>query len=309
MVRLPQPGADRKIWGDILNEYLLYQHNDDGTHKVGHMLQVPAGAGLALFSDPLATTGFTWRQITREMVGLGQVADAPQILLSNLDTDPSLSLNSDSKVSSQKAIKQYVDSRLPSAQSFVDLSTAQTIAGAKTFTDHLQVRNGGHIRAYHTDNTKYIELKADAFWSRINAGGGTSGFVLTGTTVQMDATAQVVFNSPTVRGTTNLVTNVGQPSVYFNNLYAQRHYLNSTAYLDGSVAGTITISDATNIAVGSTTGLRFGTAVTQKIGFYNAAPVVQQTGGAATAGAAYGATEQAMLQKVYNAMRSYGLLS
>lgn len=38
-------------------------------------------------------------------------------------------------------------------------------------------------------------------------------------------------------------------------------------------------------------------------------PAVAQTGGAATAGAAYGATEQAMLQAVYDALRTFGFLT
>ena len=45
-------------------------------------------------------------------------------------------------------------------------------------------------------------------------------------------------------------------------------------------SGTFTIADASNIVIGSTTGTKIGTATTQKIGFYNAAPVVQQTQGA-----------------------------
>jgi len=36
-----------------------------------------------------------------------------------------------------------------------------------------------------------------------------------------------------------------------------------------------TLADAANIAIGTTTGTKFGTATTQKIGFYNATPVVQ----------------------------------
>lgn len=47
-------------------------------------------------------------------------------------------------------------------------------------------------------------------------------------------------------------------------------------------SGTHTFSDAANIVVGSTTGTKIGTATSQKIGFYNAAPVVQQTQGAIT---------------------------
>lgn len=33
MARLPQPGADRGQWGEILNEYLAVSHNSDGTVK------------------------------------------------------------------------------------------------------------------------------------------------------------------------------------------------------------------------------------------------------------------------------------
>lgn len=35
MVRLPQPGNDSGIWGDILNEFLAQAHNTDGTLKSG----------------------------------------------------------------------------------------------------------------------------------------------------------------------------------------------------------------------------------------------------------------------------------
>jgi hypothetical protein len=46
------------------------------------------------------------------------------------------------------------------------------------------------------------------------------------------------------------------------------------------------------------------------IGFYNTAPIAQPTSsGAATAGALYTATEQAMLQEAYDALRALGLMS
>lgn len=35
MARLPQPGADDGVWGDLLNEFLLVAHNNDGTAKAG----------------------------------------------------------------------------------------------------------------------------------------------------------------------------------------------------------------------------------------------------------------------------------
>jgi hypothetical protein len=71
--------------------------------------------------------------------------------------------------------------------------------------------------------------------------------------------------------------------------------------------GSETIADGGNVVVGSSTGTKIGTATSQKIGFFNATPVVQQTMGSATAGGSYTATEQAMLQAVYNAVRNLGL--
>src|SRR5207245_146742 len=43
--------------------------------------------------------------------------------------------------------------------------------------------------------------------------------------------------------------------------------------------GLTTWADAANLVFGSTTGTKIGTATTQKLGFYNATPVVQQTRG------------------------------
>jgi len=51
---------------------------------------------------------------------------------------------------------------------------------------------------------------------------------------------------------------------------------------------------------------------TRTVGFFGAgvgAGVAQQTGGAATAGATYTATEQGMINRMYSALRNYGLLS
>jgi len=45
------------------------------------------------------------------------------------------------------------------------------------------------------------------------------------------------------------------------------------------------------------------------IGFFNTTPQAQQTGGAQTAGIVYTATEQDMLQKAYDALRTFGFLS
>ena len=50
-----------------------------------------------------------------------------------------------------------------------------------------------------------------------------------------------------------------------------------------AASGTITIPDAVNFVLNATTGTKFGTGTTQKLAFYNATPVAQQTGVAVTA--------------------------
>jgi hypothetical protein len=71
--------------------------------------------------------------------------------------------------------------------------------------------------------------------------------------------------------------------------------------------GSASVADGGNVVLGSSTGSKIGTATSQKLGFFNATPVVQQTMGAATAGGSYTSTEQGMLQAVYNAVRALGL--
>ena len=74
-----------------------------------------------------------------------------------------------------------------------------------------------------------------------------------------------------------------------------------------TAAGIFQFWDGATFAAGTTTGLKIGTATTQKIGFFNATPIVQPTLGAATAGVTSTATAQTMLQAVYNALRNLGL--
>lgn len=50
-----------------------------------------------------------------------------------------------------------------------------------------------------------------------------------------------------------------------------------------SSLGTVTMADSGNIVVNATTGTKIGTATTQKLGFWNATPVVQQASAAQAA--------------------------
>lgn len=59
----------------------------------------------------------------------------------------------------------------------------------------------------------------------------------------------------------------------------------------------------------ATVDIQGSLAVLGNLGFFGVAPVAQQTGGAATAGVLYTATEQAMLQAAYDALRAVGILT
>jgi hypothetical protein len=54
-------------------------------------------------------------------------------------------------------------------------------------------------------------------------------------------------------------------------------------------ATTLTLGEAYNIVLGTTTGTKIGTATTQKLGLYNATPVVQHSTTGQTAGFTAGA--------------------
>lgn len=71
-------------------------------------------------------------------------------------------------------------------------------------------------------------------------------------------------------------------------------------------AGSATIADGGNVAVGSTNGTQIGTSSSQKLGFFGATPVAQQTMGAMTAENSYSSNEQSMLQTLWNLMRTLG---
>lgn len=74
MARLPQPGRDMGAWGDILNEFLLQEHNSDGTLKLR--------TSGDLDKEPIIESGSvsqywrgdkTWQALDKTVVGLSAV--------------------------------------------------------------------------------------------------------------------------------------------------------------------------------------------------------------------------------------------
>lgn len=66
--------------------------------------------------------------------------------------------------------------------------------------------------------------------------------------------------------------------------------LDSASIQDCTLTGHLTITDSINIVLGTSAGSKIGTATSQKLGFHNAAPVVQRAGAAQVAVSTAGAT-------------------
>jgi hypothetical protein len=100
MSRLPNPGADNGVWGDILNDFLLQEYNPDGTLKIraDNTFEPAIVAG---------STGQYWRGdkswqiLNKATVGLAQVdntsdAAKPISTASQVALDGKISRNGDS---------------------------------------------------------------------------------------------------------------------------------------------------------------------------------------------------------------------
>lgn len=93
----------------------------------------------------------------------------------------------------------------------------------------------------------------------------TSGYYIAGTTM-VEA----------IGGGLGLATN----GAFSINFYTNN---NSTARWAIDSSGHLNATDAMNVILGTTTGTKYGTATSQKQGWYNATPIVQQTTGVASA--------------------------
>lgn len=81
---------------DIVNDLLALIGNKEPTIATGNSSYFWAGDK-------------TWKPVTKNTVGLDQLTNDTQLKLADLDTDDTLSTNSDTKIPSQKAVKTFVD--------------------------------------------------------------------------------------------------------------------------------------------------------------------------------------------------------
>lgn len=120
MARLPVPGADDGVWGDVLNEYLEVEHNADGTLK--------STGSLASKANDSAVVHLTGNET---VAGVKTFSSSPVV------PTPSSS--------SQAASKGYVDSALtgaPTVSSTAPSSPATNALWYDTTTELLKRWSG-----------------------------------------------------------------------------------------------------------------------------------------------------------------------
>lgn len=162
----------------------------------------------------------------------------------------------------------------------VDGSGRITVSGGQTF--RLRNNSGSDIMTTDTGNITFpygIHLTGTGTGIQMIGGTGPSGGIFTG------GYASVInFNNNVVIMGTVATTSV---KIIARGVASQTANLqewqdsSSTVLTSIDSAGKIKtfagIADGTNVVLGTTTGTKFGTATTQKIGFYNATPITQPT--------------------------------
>lgn len=313
MARLPLPGSDVNNWGDILNEFLLVEHNPDGTLKLsgtlnGKYAKPPDGIPKAHLSEDVQTT------LTRADDLSNKFADLTDVSIQGPSSGQLLVFDDTSGTWTNATPAQTLVEPVITAITKEDVglgnvtNEAQLPLTGGTITGNLTVKGNTMLSAVHI-----ASLAPSSVPLRLSGAADQAANYLE----IRDFTNNLLFSlnkNGSFLGRTFIPTShnaytLGSSSLYWSHLYSVRHHFNSSAYLDGSTAGVIGISDGANISVGVATGTKIGTSTGQKLGFFGATPVARQAGGAYNAGPVYGVTEQTMLNHMWTAMRNLGFIS
>lgn len=165
-------------------------------------------------------------------------------------------------------------------------------SGVQTFPDNSKIGDllGGNGEARLNDDA--------AFFSWYNGANTVrSGYL------QMTAAGGAVLASE-ISGANLNITTAGAGALQYNSVAIPT--ISSTDTLSNKTLSGVTIADNTNIVLNTTNGTKIGTATSQKLGFFNATPVVQPT---AVADATDAASVITQLNALLTRMRNLGLIA
>jgi len=175
------------------------------------------------------------------------------------------------------------------------IDAAQTFAGTQTFSGSVNLTQ---------NNTQVLSVGSASFVFRLTSGSGnTQAQTIIDVDNSLTSVGAQAFGFTTGQGLIFTVSNserrilrcalkvvntVNTVGAEVGDLGIYTQTAGATAALRVTVgASAMTLIDAYDIALNTTTGTKIGTATTQKLGFWNATPIVQPaTGGAASTFAA-----------------------
>lgn len=165
MARLPQPGGDEGVWGDVLNEYLQISLNTDGTLKTS----------AAPVSSVAGKTGAV--TLAKGDVGLGN-ADNTSDVSKPISTATQTALNAKASTTTTDALDTRIDN-LESA-GVAALTDAVTIATDASTGKHFRVTVAGDrtlgVPTNAADGMRKIwEITASAADRTITLATGSAG--------------------------------------------------------------------------------------------------------------------------------------
>ena len=232
-----------------------------------------------LFVGPAGTllqqSGMTWTEGTNTL----QIPDGGHINVSGTTTGLLIGATTSDKVA-------FVGGT-PAAQqaNSVDLGTVLSNFGFRASGGNPPLNLGTGAITCGTIAAGGTITMGDTFNIAVNTGTGTK--IGTATTQKLG-----FYNAtPVVQQTGDLITGLSNLGLIASGSISEADVTNLTTDLAAkaplaspSFTGTtFTLADADNIVLGTSSGTKIGTATTQKIGFFNSAPVVQQTGDLVTA--------------------------
>jgi hypothetical protein len=173
-------------------------------------------------------------------------------------------------------------------KNFVDLTTGQSVAGSKTFSSSTAVNNTLTVTAdISAVGPQFAVIDTAAIGSSNGAGivgrlssaptaaSQTLAFYLGGANGANTAGMLIVSTQAHTTGSSQgtqlqLITTPNGSTTRTTALTLDQNQ-------SATFAGDVTLADGKNISTGTTTGMKIGTATTQKLAVYNATPVVQQS--------------------------------